>query len=109
MWSDEFVPFFQMTTNSNPQCSHEEDVVGSFGSQGAGYTTDDLPTHSSVDVNNCFIAATVFTKYTDGSSGGAFDTNYITDIAFTDASYEEHRLTGLGGEESEEISFGNYG
>jgi hypothetical protein len=51
----------------------------------------------------------VYTKYTDGSSGGAFDTNYITDIAFTDASYEEHRLTGLGGEESEEISFGNYG
>jgi len=54
--------------------------------------------YSSVDVNNCFIAATVFTKYTDGSSGGAFDTNYITDIAFVDASYDEHRLTGLGGE-----------
>jgi hypothetical protein len=51
MWSESSVPFFEMSTNSTPQCSHEEDVVDSFGSQGAGYTTDDLPTPSSVDVD----------------------------------------------------------
>jgi len=73
-----------MTTNLSPQCTHEEDVVDSFGSQGETYNGYDLPTSFSIDVDSCIKSATVYTKYEEDYIGGVYsaldETNYITDI-----------------------------